>query len=69
MHDALEKARAMLENVTPLKTDCGKVCSGRCCRPLEAEETGMLLTIGDMYEDKVERHLSFDENAIPLHLS
>lgn len=35
----------------------------------QVEETGMLLTIGDMYEDKVERHLSFDENAIPLHLS
>ena len=47
MHDALEKARALLENVTPLKTDCGKVCGGRCCRPLEAEETGMLLFPGE----------------------
>lgn len=34
----------------------------------QVEETGMLLTIGDMYEDKVERHLSYDENEIPLHL-
>lgn len=47
MHDALEKARELLENVTPLKTDCGKVCGGRCCRPLEAEETGMLLFPGE----------------------
>lgn len=34
----------------------------------QVEETGMLLTIGDMYEDKVERHLSYDKNEIPLHL-
>ena len=53
MHEALEKARELLENVTPLKTDCGKVCGGRCCRPLEAEETGMLLFPGeeDFYEE------------------
>ena len=50
MHDALEKARALLENVTPLKTDCGRVCGARCCRSLEGEETGMLLFPGEETE-------------------
>ena len=26
------------------------------------EETGILVTIGDMYEDKVERHLKYEKN-------
>lgn len=47
MHDALRKAREMLETVTPLKTDCGRVCGARCCRSLEGEETGMLLFPGE----------------------
>ena len=54
MHDTLEKARELLAEVTPLKTDCGKVCGARCCRPLEGEETGMLLFPGEeeMYRGK-----------------
>ena len=47
MHDKLEKAREILAEVTPLKTDCGKVCGARCCRSLEGEETGMLLFPGE----------------------
>ena len=47
MHDALEKARELLENVTPLKTDCGKVCGGRCCRPLEADSIKITGETGD----------------------
>ena len=47
MHDALKKARETLADVTPLKTDCGKVCGARCCRTLEGEETGMLLFPGE----------------------
>ena len=34
----------------------------------QVEETGMLLTIHDMYEEKVQRHLVYDKNEIPLHL-
>ena len=34
----------------------------------KVEETGLLLTIGDMFEDKVQRHLAYDKNEIPLHL-
>ena len=47
MHDTLRKARESLETVTPLKTDCGRVCGARCCRSLEGEETGMLLFPGE----------------------
>ena len=54
MQDTLKKARALLAEVTPLKTDCGKVCGARCCRSLEEEETGMLLFPGEeeMYRGK-----------------
>ena len=45
--DILARARALLENVTPLKTDCGLLCSGLCCRPMEGEMTGMLLFPGE----------------------
>ena len=45
--DALMRARALLEDVTPLKTDCGLTCQGACCRPMEGETTGMLLFPGE----------------------
>lgn len=32
------------------------------------EETGMLLTMSDMFEEKAQRHLTYDKNAVPLHL-
>lgn len=34
----------------------------------KVEETGLLLTIGDMFEDKVQRHIVYDKNEIPMHL-
>ena len=45
--DVLLRARALLEDLTPLKTDCGLLCKGLCCRPLEGEMTGMLLFPGE----------------------
>ena len=45
--EALVRARALLEDVTPLKTDCGLTCNGLCCRPLEGEMSGMLLFPGE----------------------
>ena len=45
--EALIRARTILENVTPLKTDCGTACQGACCRPMEGEMTGMLLFPGE----------------------
>ena len=31
------------------------------------EETGLLVTIGDMLEEKVKRHLSYDKDQVPSH--
>lgn len=36
----------LLENVTPLKKDCGALCDGICCKDGE-EESGMLLFPGE----------------------
>ena len=43
MDTTVSAAREKLKNVTPLKKDCGRVCGARCCRPMDGEETGMLL--------------------------
>ena len=42
----LERAYALLEDLTPLTTDCGAVCEGRCCRE-SADSEGMLLFPGE----------------------
>lgn len=38
-------AREMLDALTPLKTDCGRLCGGACCQG--DEQTGMLLFPGE----------------------
>lgn len=43
----LEAARAILEAVTPLKGDCGKICGGACCKPDADGHGGMLLFPGE----------------------
>lgn len=35
MNEQLKKARALLENVTPLLSDCGLLCDHACCKPSE----------------------------------
>ena len=52
--EVLACARGILEDLTPLKTDCGLTCNGACCRPMEGEMTGMLLFPGEeaYYEDR-----------------
>ncbi len=47
MEKAMEEARALLAEVTPLRKDCGKICGAACCSSLEGEETGMLLFPGE----------------------
>ena len=32
------------------------------------EETGMLMVINDMFEEKAQRHMTYDKNAVPTHL-
>jgi len=38
-------ARKLLETLTPLKTDCGRLCAGACRQG--DEKTGMLLFPGE----------------------
>lgn len=45
--DALARARALVENVTPLKTDCGKRCGAACCQADQEGDNGMLLFPGE----------------------
>ena len=45
--ELLIRAREMLEEVTPLRTDCGEKCGGACCKSDSASEEGMLLFPGE----------------------
>lgn len=62
---ALEEARAMLEKVTPLKMNCGKLCGGACCQPSPDDdgENGMLLFPfeEEFYKEPIE--------GMPFHLA
>ena len=42
---AVLRARMLLDALTPLKTDCGRLCGGACCQG--DETTGMLLFPGE----------------------
>ncbi len=48
--DAVLAARELLSTLTPLKTDCGRLCGGTCCQG--DDQTGMLLFPGEaaLYE-------------------
>lgn len=43
MLDAIQAARAHLETITPLKSDCGRRCAAACCQADEGGKGGMLL--------------------------
>ena len=47
MDASLSIVRQLLEDVTPLKADCGRICGAACCASLPGEETGMLLFPGE----------------------
>lgn len=40
---ALQKARDLLLEQTPMKKDCGKLCDAACCQSDDSGENGMLL--------------------------
>ena len=44
---AVIRARALLEQATPLKADCGRYCGAACCAPDEDGQGGMLLFPGE----------------------
>ena len=41
------RARELMENITPLKTDCGKCCGAACCQSDEDGQGGMVLFPGE----------------------
>ena len=45
--EAVEAARELLRDVTPLALDCGRVCGGACCQSDEDGQGGMLLFPGE----------------------
>lgn len=45
--EVLVKARDLLEGVTPLLADCGRLCAHACCQGDQADERGMLLFPGE----------------------
>ena len=45
--EAVQAAREILKDVTPMKTDCGRVCGAACCAPDEEGKGGMLLFPGE----------------------
>lgn len=45
--ELLEQARALLENLTPLHTNCGLLCGGACCEADEDGQGGVLLFPGE----------------------
>lgn len=51
----IEKAYELLESVTPLRADCGRLCAGRCCNG--DEKTGMFLFPGE--EELIEKTNGF----------
>lgn len=53
MKNEIEKAWALIENLTPLKTDCGLTCGAACCQADEDGQGGVKLFPGEAqaYED------------------
>ena len=52
--ESVQRARALFDSLTPLSSDCGRLCGGACCQSQEGETTGMLLFPGEeaYYADK-----------------
>lgn len=45
--ETIAACRTLLADLTPLQSDCGRVCGCACCAPVSGEETGMLLFPGE----------------------
>ena len=63
----VESARALLKDVTPLNTDCGRVCGHACCQPDENGKGGMLLFPGEaaLYADDPDFEVIRDDTVLP----
>lgn len=64
MQRIYEEAYRLLENVTPLRVDCGQLCGGACCDSAD-EEAGMYLYPGErcMYQGKTAPWLKIEASA------
>lgn len=67
MNEAVLAARDLLRELTPLKTDCGRLCVGACCEG--DEQTGMLLFPGEdaLYQDCAFAHIVPADFALGGH--
>ena len=45
--DLLERARALLQDITPMNRDCGRICGAACCQPDEDGQGGVFLFPGE----------------------
>ena len=66
--ELLSRARAMLECLTPLKEDCGRLCGAACCRCDEDGQGGVYLFPGEeaLYGDLPEGFsLTRDDAVLP----
>ena len=65
--DVICRARSLLAEVTPLCTDCGRVCGHACCQPDENGKGGMLLFPGEeaLYADLSGFSVLDDQTVVP----
>lgn len=64
---AVLRARELTRDVTPLHTDCGKLCRAACCRPDEDGRGGMLLFPGEeaLYAGSESFSILRDDSVLP----
>ena len=51
MNEILEQAKSIIGELTPLYTDCGRLCDGACCQTDEDGHGGVYLFPGETSED------------------
>lgn len=64
--DLISKAYKIIGDLTPLKTDCGRLCNAACCKG--DDETGMLLFPGEdkLYENDPDFAVTKTIYGVPL---
>ena len=64
--ELLIQAREMLENLTPLKSNCGLLCGGACCEADEDGQGGVLMFPGERDLIKDEPWLEMQPSPMPV---
>lgn len=55
----IKSCYSLLRRKTPLKSDCGKICNGKCCAG--DEKTGMIIFPGE--EDMIDENMKIFKNS------